>query len=85
MELLRNNFRMWWQYPRKVEDRSEHRSVAFLELFYDLVYVVFIAQLAHSLAGHVAWQGFADLFISVCDRLAVMAQWDVLSRCAWQQ
>ena len=49
MTLLKDNFRSWWQYPRKVEDRSEHRSVAFLELFYDLVYVVFIAELAHSL------------------------------------
>ena len=66
MELFGQNFRKWWQYPRKVEDRSVHRSVAFLELFYDLVYVVFIAQLAHSLAGHVDWRGFANyLFLFV--------------------
>lgn len=66
MEILINNFRLWWQYPRKVEDRSEHRSVAFLELFYDLVYVVFIAELAHSLAGQVDWRGLANyLFLFV--------------------
>jgi len=44
------NFRIWWQAPRKYKEREEHRSVTFLELFYDLVYVVIIAELAHSLS-----------------------------------
>ena len=30
----------------------EDRSVSFLELFYDLVYVVVIARAAHTLAGY---------------------------------
>ena len=68
MGLFRQHFRQWWQLPRQVGDRSEHRSVTFLELFYDLVYVVLIAQIAHSLAGHVdlAHVGqFVFLFIIV--------------------
>jgi low temperature requirement protein LtrA len=44
------------------------RSVTFLELFYDLVYVVLVAQLAHALAEHMDLAGvlqFAFLFIIV--------------------
>ena len=68
MQALRQNFRQWWQPPRKLADREAHRTVTFLELFYDLVYVVIIAELAHALAGHVSWVGvgqFAFLFIIV--------------------
>ena len=52
MNLLKQYFRIWWQPPRSLGDQPEHRSVSFLELFYDLVYVVLIAQLAHGLAEH---------------------------------
>jgi low temperature requirement protein LtrA len=44
------------------------RSVTFLELFYDLVYVVLVAQLAHALAEDTTLSGalgFAFLFIIV--------------------
>jgi low temperature requirement protein LtrA len=34
-------------------DRPPERHVTFLELFYDLVYVVLIVQLAHSLSQHI--------------------------------
>lgn len=63
-----SSFRSWWQPPRKTIDREEDRSVTFLELFYDLVYVVLIAELAHGLATHVNLEGvlgFAFLFIIV--------------------
>lgn len=63
-----NSFRKWWRPPRKASDREEDRSVTFLELFYDLVYVVIIAELAHALAANVTWQGvagFAFLFAVV--------------------
>ena len=46
-------YRRWWRRPRRTGDREEHRQVSFLELFYDLVYVVVIAEIAHFLAGHV--------------------------------
>ena len=68
MQALRQNFRRWWQPPRKLADREAHRTVTFLELFYDLVYVVIIAELAHALAGHLSWAGvgqFAFLFVIV--------------------
>lgn len=68
MTTLRRNFRRWWQPPGRASERDLHRSVTFLELFYDLVYVVLVAQLAHSLAEHVTLSGvleFAFLFIIV--------------------
>ena len=68
MSLLRRTFRGWWQAPRKLGDRPEEREVSFLELFYDLVYVVLIAQLAHALAKHADVEGvaqFAFLFTLV--------------------
>lgn len=68
MRAVRQNFRQWWQPPRRLADRDTERSVTFLELFYDLVYVVLVAELAHSLAGHVSRTGFAQfafLFVIV--------------------
>ena len=61
------NLRLWWQPPRRASDRPE-RQVTFLELFYDLVYVVLIAELSHSLSAHIGWEGlgkFAFLFVVV--------------------
>ncbi len=66
MSILLRNFRRWWQPPRNFAERHAHRQVTFLELFYDLVYVVLIAQLTHALAAkidarHIA--EFAFMFI----------------------
>lgn len=55
--------RYFWQPPRAHGDVIEDRSVSFLELFYDLVYVVVIAQAAHHLAGHVSWQGVGEFAV----------------------
>ena len=68
MHALRSNFRKWWQPPRNIRDREEERSVTFLELFYDLVYVVLIAELAHTLAEHInptGVGGFVFMFLLV--------------------
>jgi low temperature requirement protein LtrA len=68
MQSLRRNIRIWWQPPRNISDREEERSVTFLELFYDLVYVILIAELAHTLSEHVSLTGvlgFAFLFVIV--------------------
>ncbi len=50
-----------WQKPalRTDEDESRERRASWLELFYDLVFVVIIAQLSHGLAGDVSWRGLA--------------------------
>ncbi len=55
--------RYFWQPPRAHGDVIEDRSVSFLELFYDLVFVVVIAQAAHHLAEHVSWRGAAEFAI----------------------
>ena len=58
----RRPIREWWQPPRKAADRIAHRQVTFLELFYDLVYVVVIAELAHSLSGHLSARAVGEFF-----------------------
>lgn len=60
----------WLQPPRLRigEDSEEHRHATWLELFYDLVFVVAIAQLAHNLSNDVSpsgFSGFVVLFIPV--------------------
>ncbi len=46
----------FWLPPRAHGDVIEDRTVSFLELFYDLVYVVVIAQATHTLADDPTWQ-----------------------------
>jgi low temperature requirement protein LtrA len=68
MKSLRRSFRNWWRAPRRVSDREIDRRVTFLELFYDLVYVVLIAELAHALSENIDLLGigsFVFLFIIV--------------------
>lgn len=66
---LRTALRTWWrQPPRRHGEVVEGRAVGPLELFYDLVYVVLIAQAAHSLVSHlspVAVLQFAIVFALV--------------------
>ncbi|HEX2021948.1 MAG TPA: low temperature requirement protein A, partial [Candidatus Thermoplasmatota archaeon] len=59
----------WWRPPRlRSNEPDEHRRATWLELFYDLVYVVAVAALAarlearHDAAG---WLEFAALFVPV--------------------
>jgi low temperature requirement protein LtrA len=63
-----STFRRLWQPPARYEDRPTDRRVTFLELFFDLVFVVLISQLAHRLAEHPTWSGvgwFVFLFYAV--------------------
>jgi len=57
MNSVRQRVRHWWQPPRRISERPAHRQISFLELFYDLVYVVLIAELSHALSLHVTWSG----------------------------
>lgn len=50
--------RLWLPPARIAETRALERRVGPLELFFDLVFVVLVAQLAHHLAGHPSWSGF---------------------------
>lgn len=56
-------FRYFWQPPRAHGDVIEGREVSFLELFYDLVYVVVVSQAAQQLAGDVTWAGLGRFAI----------------------
>jgi low temperature requirement protein LtrA len=53
----------FWQPPRAHGEVVEDRSVGFIELFYDLVYVVVIAQAAHHLAEHISWRTAAEFAV----------------------
>lgn len=55
---LSQALREWNRPPRTLESVDRERTVSFLELFYDLVFVVLIAQIAHTLAGDVSWGGY---------------------------
>jgi low temperature requirement protein LtrA len=55
--------RQWWERPKLRVDIEEERRVSWLELFFDLVYVVVIAQLAHALSEHVSWSGVATYIL----------------------
>jgi low temperature requirement protein LtrA len=60
----------WWRRPqlRNSEVEEAERKTTWLELFYDLVFVVVVAELAHRLAMDVSWRGltgFGLLFIPV--------------------
>jgi low temperature requirement protein LtrA len=62
------SIRLWWQPPRRAGDRPQYRQVTFLELFYDLVYVVLISKLSGALSANISWIGlrnFSFLFFIV--------------------
>ncbi len=59
-----------WQPPRlrTNEESEEERKATWLELFYDLIFVVAISELSHSLSKDVSVQGFISfvaLFIPI--------------------
>jgi low temperature requirement protein LtrA len=59
-----SDLRRWFtQPPRRHGDVDTDRTVSFLELFYDLVFVVLIAQIAHTLAGDISWNGARDFAV----------------------
>jgi low temperature requirement protein LtrA len=62
--------RLRWSAPvlRTDEDEGRERKTSWLELFYDLVFVAVVAELAHALSGDLTWSGagkFVALFIPV--------------------
>lgn len=55
--------RRFWQPPRAHGEAVEDRRVSFLELFYDLVYVVVLARAARTLAELMSWRGFFEFAV----------------------
>ena len=63
-ETLGPRFKRWfWRPPRPHGETIAGRTVSFLELFYDLVYVAVISQAAHHLTEHVTVRGVADFAV----------------------
>ncbi len=60
----RRRLKQWlWRPPRPHGETIAGRTVSFLELFYDLVYVAVIGQAAHHLAEHVTLRGTAEFCV----------------------
>ncbi len=58
---VKHGVRAWFgQGPRRHGEPLLGRSVSYIELFYDLVFVVLVSQSAHALAAHPGWGGAAD-------------------------
>jgi len=56
----------WWGAPKKFDREIKERRISWLELFYDLVYVIAIARITHHLSHHISIYDFleyASLFI----------------------
>jgi len=64
MRLAIDRFRRWfWRPPRAHGEIDPERSVSFLELFYDLVYVVVIAQAARKLAADISLRSTVEFAV----------------------
>ena len=61
--MLRQFRRRFWQPPRAHGDVIEDRTVSFLELFSDLVYVVVIAAAASTLAHDISWRSTGEFAV----------------------
>ena len=63
-ERIRRGLQVWFRTPpRRHGEVVYTREVSFLELFYDLVYVVLIGRAAHHLAEHVDWRAVGDFVV----------------------
>ena len=50
----------WWGAPKKFDRPQEDRRVSWLELFYDLVYVIAISRITHHFSLHTTTEGFFE-------------------------
>ena len=48
----------WWGAPKKFNPNIEERKISWLELFYDLVYVIAISRITHMLCGELSLANF---------------------------
>ena len=58
----------WWGAPKKFDRQQEERRVSWLELFYDLVYVIAISRITHHFSLHITVESFleyAGLFVLI--------------------
>ena len=55
-----SNAELWWGPPRKFSTIVNERKISWLELFYDLVYVIAISKITNLLAYHPDFTGLVD-------------------------
>lgn len=56
----RHRLHLLWQPPRIRGGAAVHRTVGFIELFHDLVYVVAIAAITHDLLERMSWEAVGE-------------------------
>ena len=54
--------KIWWRNSNKRNANIEDRKISWLELFYDLVYVIAISKITHNLSLQLNITGFLDYF-----------------------
>ncbi|HEV3221447.1 MAG TPA: low temperature requirement protein A [Puia sp.] len=52
----------WWRNSNQLNANIEDRKISWLELFYDLVYVIAISKITHNLSLQLNIPGFLDYF-----------------------
>ncbi len=52
----------WWGAPKKFSIEKEERKISWLELFYDLVYVIAISTITHYVAQQFSINALLDYF-----------------------
>ena len=52
----------WWRNSNERNANVEDRKISWLELFYDLVYVIAISKITHNLSLQLNITGFLDYF-----------------------
>ena len=50
----------WWGAPKKFDRPLEERRISWLELFYDLVYVIAVSRITHHFSLHITTAGFLE-------------------------
>jgi low temperature requirement protein LtrA len=58
--MSKQDYNIWWGPPKKFSTHIAERKISWLELFYDLVYVIVISKTTHYLAAHPGWSGLLD-------------------------
>ena len=58
--MSQQDYNIWWGPPKKFSTQIEDRKISWLELFYDLVYVIVISKTTYYLAAHPGWSGLLD-------------------------
>lgn len=60
---LENLKKILWGPPRKFSTEISDRKVTWLELFYDLVYVIVISRITHHLSTHLGGEGIIEFLL----------------------